>query len=537
MADAAHTLRAGRARFEHRCVALAGSHADAARVLRERPLNEFFVGQAASDSPRVAFLFPGQGAQHAGMGLAPYEREPLFREVLDRCCELFRPHLALDLREILCSSGSSADAATARLEQTSITQPALFAVEYAFAQWWMSKGLRPAALLGHSVGEYVAACLAGVFSLEDAAGVVAARGRLMQSAPPGAMLAVNLTEAGVQPYLAAGCDLAAVNAADSCVLSGTVAAIDTVERDLKARNLMHRRLRVSHAFHSALLDPVLEEFERLLSQTPLHAPTIPFVSNVTGRWITPEQARDPAYWMRHLRRTVRFADGVGELLRTEHLLLEIGPGETLSRLARRHPQADSHRFIASSLQPVRCAAALWTKGVEFDGFFSGTSACRRVPLPLYPFERQSYWVPAPDHAGAANTAVDDLSVADADHPEHAMRDSADIGAGYARPELKTAYEPPGNELESSIADLWRSFLKIAPIGVNDSLFDLGGDSLLAIQLLARVQEQYDVELRPEQFLESPTVAALAVAIESRLIEEIEAAIPPAHTEVAVTSIP
>ncbi|WP_460427465.1 type I polyketide synthase [Azotobacter armeniacus] len=416
LADVAHTLRAGRGQFAHRAVALARDHADAIRVLEERAPACFFSGQVLSERPTLAFLFPGQGAQHLDMGRALYGREPVFRETLDRCCERLIPTLGLDLRELLFSAAASESAAAARLEQTAITQPALFVVEYALAQLWMSWGAQPDAMLGHSIGEYVAACLAGVFSLEDALDLVAARGRLLQATEAGAMLAVSLPEAELCARMPADCDLAAVNAADLCVLSGPTPAIEAAERDLAGRDVAVRRLHVSHAFHSALVEPMLGEFEALLSRIELSAPRIPFVSNLSGRWITAEEARSPAYWVRHVRGTVRFADGLEELLgKPDRILLEVGPGETLSALARRHPQAGARPVLATQChpqrrelnaeQPARCLAQLWLSDLELDaaGFFGGDRP-RRVPLPTYPFERQSYWI-APPSGEAAGKAV------------------------------------------------------------------------------------------------------------------------------------
>lgn len=415
LADVAHTLHAGRERFALRAVALARDPADAARVLETRAPDAFFSGRVLSERPTLAFLFPGQGAQHLDMGRALYEREALFRETLDRCCALLAPHLGLDLRELLFAAAADESAAAARLEQTAITQPALFAVEYAMAQLWISWGVQPDALLGHSIGEYVAACLAGVFALEDALALVAARGRLLQATEAGAMLAVSLPEAELCARLPAGCDLAAVNAADLCVLAGPSAAIEAAERQLAERGVAVRRLHVSRAFHSALVEPMLGEFESLLSRIALGTPRIPFVSNLSGRWISAEEACSPGYWVRHVRGTVRFADGLDELLgKPDRILLEVGPGETLSALARRHRQAGTRPVLASQChpqrrelnadQPARCLAQLWLAGLAIDvpGLFGGERA-RRVPLPTYPFERQSYWIAAP--GGEAGRAL------------------------------------------------------------------------------------------------------------------------------------
>ena len=403
LADIAYTLRVGRKRFKHRAVVLAGDRAAAIDALTRRDPAAFLCGETLSERPGVAFLFPGQGAQHVNMGRDLYQREPVFRGVVDDCCRRLRPALGLDLRTLLFPEAADEQAA-ARLAQTAITQPALFVVEYALAQWWLEQGVRPAALLGHSIGEYVAACLAGVFTLDDALTVVAERGRLLQATAPGAMLAVSLPEADLQAALPAPCAIAAVNAPDLCVIAGTAEAIDDAERKLAGQGAATQRLHVSHAFHSALVEPMLDEFEALLARVKRSRPQIPLVSNLSGDWITDEQARSTAYWRRHLRHTVRFAEGLDTLLaQADRVLLEVGPGDTLSTLARRHPRLAARPVLASQChprraahhagQPRRCLAQLWLAGVAVDAAFTPASG-RRVPLPTYPFERQSYWVDA-----------------------------------------------------------------------------------------------------------------------------------------------
>ena len=403
LADIAYTLRVGRKRFQHRAVVLAGDRAAAIDALTRRDPAAFLCGETLSERPDVAFLFPGQGAQHANMGRDLYAREAVFRGAVDDCCRRLRPALGLDLRTLLFPEATDEQAA-ARLAQTAITQPALFVVEYALAQWWLEQGVRPAALLGHSIGEYVAACLAGVFTLDDALSVVAERGRLLQATAPGAMLAVSLPEADLQAALPAPCAIAAVNAPDLCVIAGTAGAIDDAERKLAGQGAATQRLHVSHAFHSALVEPMLDEFEALLARVKRSRPQIPLVSNLSGDWITDEQARSTAYWRRHLRHTVRFAEGLDTLLaRADRVLLEVGPGDTLSTLARRHPRLAARPVLTSQChprraahhagQPRRCLAQLWLAGVAVDAALTPASG-RRVPLPTYPFERQSYWVDA-----------------------------------------------------------------------------------------------------------------------------------------------
>ncbi|WP_353328777.1 type I polyketide synthase, partial [Chitiniphilus shinanonensis] len=414
LTDAAHTLRVGRKRFARRLAVLADDRAAAVAALTGEGAGEVegegagerFEGSALSARPGLALLFPGQGAQHPGMGRALYRAEPVFRDTVDACCERLQPLLGLDLRTLFHPApGDEADAA-ARLARTALTQPALFVQEYALAQLWLSWGARPDALLGHSIGEYVAACVAGVFSLDDALALVAARGRLLQDCPPGAMLAVGLPERELLAAMPAGCDLAAVNAPDLCVLAGPADAIDAAERTFTARGVALRRLRVSHAFHSALVEPMREPFRAVLAGVTLHPPRIPLVSNVSGGWLDAATACDPDYWLRHLRGTVRFADGLATVLeRADRLLLEVGPGDTLSALARRHPALAGRPAVASQChperaahngrQPLRALAQLWVAGLELDALARHASGGRRVPLPGYPFEHASYWVAAP----------------------------------------------------------------------------------------------------------------------------------------------
>ncbi|MCM5682955.1 SDR family NAD(P)-dependent oxidoreductase [Schlegelella sp. S2-27] len=408
LADVAHTLRVGRKRYEHRAVAIARDVQQASLALTQRAPASFVAGQVLSEHPEVAFLFPGQGAQHVHMGAQLYRDEAVFREAVDRCCELLAPQLDMDLRRWIYPRGPDEAVAAERLQQTACTQPALFVVEYAATRLWDSWGVRPAAMLGHSLGEYVAACLAGVFSLEDALMLVAARGRLLQAMPPGAMLAVGLGESQLAPWLQAGCDLAAVNGVDLSVLSGPWAAIEAAERELQMQGVTVRRLHVSHAFHSRITEPMLAEYESLLRRVELGEPRLPFISNVSGTWITAEQARSPSYWVRHVRGTVRFEPGLAELLRRpDRLLLEVGPGETLGALARRHPMVE-RRPVVSTLahpqqhdreRPLRALAQLWVAGVDVEAaLFRDARPGRRVPLPTYPFERQSYWVAPPRQA-------------------------------------------------------------------------------------------------------------------------------------------
>ncbi|HEX6499073.1 MAG TPA: SDR family NAD(P)-dependent oxidoreductase [Micromonosporaceae bacterium] len=398
--DVGFTLQVGRRQLSHRAFVVASDPYEAAYTLTEGASggSRLRVGRAAPNPPGVAFLFSGQGSQHVGMGRGLYQRYPVFRDAVDECADLLRGHLDLDLREALYTGGVD-------LDQTRLTQPALFVVEYALARLWQSWGVHPTAMVGHSIGEYVAACLAGVFTLPDAVRVVAARGRLMQSMPVGAMLAVPLDEEKLRALLPATLDLAAVNAPGRCVVAGPTAEVEVFAAELRGRGVASTVLRTSHAFHSAMMEPILGAYTEVLSGVTLRPPQVRFLSNVTGDWITDAQATSPRYWAEHLRSTVRFADCAARLLEggNSPALVEVGPGRTLVDLVRVGYQGDA--LIVPSLPRPREASAdadlatvltavgeAWLRGVEVDWHALADPGRRRVPLPTYPFERKRYWV-------------------------------------------------------------------------------------------------------------------------------------------------
>lgn len=302
----------------------------------------------------VAFLFSGQGSQYVGMGRGLYEHVPSFREGVDDCCAILVPLLGLDLRQVLYPAAGEEETAGAELGQTRLTQPALFVVEYAAARMWRTWGVEPAAMIGHSIGEYVAATLAGVFSLGDALRLVARRGELMQALPPGSMLSVPMEEALLVPRLGEELSLAAVNAAGRCVVSGETAAIDAFAAALKAERVPAAKLHTSHAFHSLMMDPILPEFVQEVGKAPRSAPSLPYVSNLTGDWASPQRAQDPEYWAAHLRGAVRFADGVTRIFEIAEntVLLEVGPGNTLVTLSQRHAaKKEGHLLLTTIRHP------------------------------------------------------------------------------------------------------------------------------------------------------------------------------------------
>jgi len=413
LADIAFTLQVGRRAFSHRRMVVSRDAEDAAQALDTLDPRRVVAGLQEPRERPVVFMFPGQGAQYANMGRELYEVEEIFRQEVDFCAALLNPHLELDLRDVLFSSAEQLAEGDEKLRQTSITQPALFVVEYALARLLSHWGVQPQAMIGHSIGEYVAACLAGVLSLKDALGLVAARGRLMGGLTAGSMLMVPLPEKDVRPLLGR-LSLAAINAPSMCVVSGTTDAVAELTTLLSARDVVCHPLHTSHAFHSWMMEPALEEFTAVLSKIKLRPPSIPFISNLTGTWITDAQATDPTYWAQQLRQTVRLSEGIEELFKEpDSILLEVGPGRTLMNITRWHPRKAAGQIVLHSLphQDERGAdlssllhnlGRMWLAGVEVDWtrFYSGEGR-RRIPLPTYPFERQSYWIEAPKHQLAA----------------------------------------------------------------------------------------------------------------------------------------
>jgi amino acid adenylation domain-containing protein len=405
IADVAYTLQTGRKAFNHRRFIVCKDASDAVEGLKSLDPIRVKTRLVESSSPEVAFMFPGQGAQYVNMGLNLYEHEILFRETVDQCAELLQPHFGKDLREILYPKGGDPESAADLLRQTAFQQPAIFTIEYALAKLWEKWGVRPAAMIGHSIGEYVAACLAGVFKLEDALMLVATRGRMMQELPGGAMLSVRLPAQQVEQKLDGRLTLAAINAPSLCVVSGPTEAVQLFQGALEAEGVMCRFLHTSHAFHSPMMDPIVEPFGSRVQTVRLSPPKIPFVSTVTGAWITSSEATDPMYWGKQLRQTVRFAEGIKTLWeRPERVLLEVGPRATSTTLARQQAKDLGKQVAIPSLadtadnqgewsEILNAVGQLWLAGLALDwAAFYEEEKRHRIALPTYPFERKRFWM-------------------------------------------------------------------------------------------------------------------------------------------------
>ncbi|HEY2329664.1 MAG TPA: amino acid adenylation domain-containing protein [Verrucomicrobiae bacterium] len=514
LADVAHTLQTGRREFTHRCMLVCRDTSDAANILETRDAKRIVSRAMQSENSPVIFMFPGQGAQQVNMARELYEHEIVFREQVDLCCEILTPHLGFDLRKVIYAEAEKSEEAQKQLTQTSVTQPALFVIEYALAKLWMSWGVQPQAMIGHSIGEYVAACLAGVFSLDEALKLVAVRGRMMQSLPAGTMLAVRMPESEIKPLLNERISIAAVNAPLLCVVSGPADSIEAFQHTLTERGIVCTPLQTSHAFHSAMMEPILQPFSELVGEMKLRAPKIPFTSNVTGTWIAAEQATASNYWAKHLRQTVRFADGVAELLKDPaRILLEVGPSQTLANLAKQNPARDADSVIISSLRHAKDSASdfeillntlgqLWLSGVAIDwkNFYRHEQR-RRVPLPTYPFERKRYFV----EPAKSIRAQSDLSAAEIPQREEEevvpIRHQAPAAAA-------TGKEKTVESLRSLLSDL--SGLNLAAMKSGTTFAEMGFESLFLTQFSVAIEKKFGVRVAFRQLLEEfSTLGALA----------------------------
>ena len=544
LADVAWTLQQGRKPFAYRRVMAANGVDDAIKLLQSKDPKRVHSSTSFEGDASVAFLFPAQGSQYVNMGRDLYEAEPVFRERVDFCAEHLRPLLGLDLRELLSPADKDVEEASEQLRQTRYTQPAMFTVDYGLARLWMSWGIMPSAMVGHSLGEYVAATVSGVFGLEDALTLVAERGRMMQELPPGAMLAVHLSEDELQPWLSEDVSLAAVNAPGLSAVSGPVEAIGRLKEIFHRQDVDFQPLRTSHAFHSAMMEPIVAALVQRVAQVPRHPPAIPFVSTLTGTWITADEASDPGYWGRQARYAVRFLPAVEELLKTTgRVLLEVGPGTTLSSLAKLQSRGKAPCTAVNSLRHAQggspdlqsmlsALGILWTAGVAVDwGRLHTGESRRRVPLPTYPFERKRFWIDAPQ-------VVSPRFAESATGVEGAPRSASDVSAKnghfgatssqgnglptlvqvslHSRPDLPNEYIAPQTDLEKMLASLWQEFFGIDQIGTHDNFFDLGGTSLIAAQLHSKIQKSLKCKLSLDTFVRrNPTIEGMARVIEEQ----------------------
>jgi len=532
IADVAYTLQVGRRHFPHRRFVVTPSLEDAITALDERDPRHVPTAEFPGGDRKVVFMFPGGGAQYIGMGRDLWDSEPVFRQAIEDCAAAINPRIGTDLMVLLYPEDGSGTGGEP-LERPATALPALFAVEYALAKLLISRGVEPDMMIGHSLGEYTAACLSGVFSLEDALALVALRGELFETLPEGAMLSVPLPEDEVRALIGPQYSIAVVNKPGLCIVAGAVDDIDRLAETLAARDVDSSKLHISVAAHSHLVEPILDDFVAFARTIKFSPPQIPFASNTSGTWITPEAATDPEHWGRHLRNTVRFVDGLAAVLDgPDRVLVEVGPGQALSGFARQHPaRADGQVAVACMRHPtestpddaflLKSLGRLWQSGVavELDELHAGDRR-RRVPLPGYVFERKRYWIETGSTTanGAITATVDPIETPVASTTRTSEEENAAVStqpAADRKSRILTKIQSIFHELsglEPHELDPYATFL------------ELGFDSLFMTQATSAVGSSFGVRVSFRQlFEEAPTLDALAVHLNERLPVEAFAA--------------
>jgi malonyl CoA-acyl carrier protein transacylase len=505
LADVANTLQNGRRAFAHRRILVCASREDAVSALAGKESNRILSSKLDETRRPGVFMLPGIGDQYVGMAHELYLSWEIFRQEADRCARILEPLLGLDIRKVIYPAnqawknvaltkgidlkrmlGRSADEPpdpdTALLNTTRLAQPALFTVEYAMARLWLSLGVTPEAMVGHSMGEYVAACIAGVFSLEDALRLIAVRAKLVNELPEAIMLAVMQPEEELRATLPAGVYVSLVNGPSHCVIAGPKEAVIAFEQTLAAKEIIARRVQNGHPFHTPMMQPILAEFEAELGKVQLNAPKIPYLSNVTGDWITAAQATDCKYWLAHVSQTARFSDGLRRLWQMGNpLLIECGPGRTLSVLAAQHP--DRKASLQSGIWSMRqryenehderilltAIGKAWLAGCDISWERMACAGdARRIPLPTYPHDKELCW--------SAKAPAEEISPALAAAPS--IADTAGAGPEDDR---------PATARERALVKIWQNALGRPNMGVNDSFGALGGDSLSSIGVVMEMK--------------------------------------------------
>ncbi|MCB0791364.1 MAG: amino acid adenylation domain-containing protein [Flavobacteriales bacterium] len=498
LGDVAYTLQVGRRHFRHRRLIVGGDHADVIAAIDEKA-GRFGTRELHGTAPGVVFMFPGQGSQYVNMGRDLCASEPVFKEHFSHCCDLFGRELGIDLLDILFPNTGEEEEAASRLKETVHTQAALFAMHYSLAKLWMHWGVAPDAMMGHSIGEFAAACLAGVFTLEDAVKLVSARGRMMQDLPGGSMLSVRAAEEQVAARLPAGCSIAANNGPQLCVASGPLEAIAMFQEELEKDGIACKLLVTSHAFHSPMMDPIVEPYRKVVESVRLNAPRIPIVSTVTAGWLRDDEATSPKYWSDHLRATVRFAQAVKFAWEdAPRVMLEVGPRTTATTLARQQSSDTRTQVAVPSLgdaagggnelvQLLKAVGGLWQCGISIDPKkFYEREERHRVSLPTYAFERVRHWVDpvAPSHRNAAG-----IPLADGRTQETVV----EVDSGL----------PPKDRLILQIKHLLEesSGLELAGASADVTFLEMGLDSLFLTQVATSLSKKFGVKISFRQLNE------------------------------------
>jgi amino acid adenylation domain-containing protein len=507
LADAAYTLKLGRRHFKHRRLIVGGSHGEVIEAIANKDTNLTGTRELHEAAPGVVFMFPGQGSQYVNMGRDLCDSEPVFKQHFDRCCELFSTELGVDLKAIIFPKAGEEEKAAEQLKQTIYTQASLFTMHYSLAKLWMHWGIVPDAMMGHSIGEFAAACLAGVFPLEDAVKLVANRGRMMQELPGGSMLSVRAAEEDVVKKLPAGCSIAANNGPQLCVASGPHEAIAKLQAELEKDGITCKLLVTSHAFHSPMMDAIVEPYRKVVEGVKLSAPRIPIISTVTAQWLKDDEATSPKYWSDHLRATVRFAQAVKFAWSdADRVMLEVGPRTTATTLARQQSTDTKKQMAVPSLgdsagegneltQLLKAVGGLWQSGVLIDwNRFYEREERRRISMPTYAFERIRHWVDPVAMVADGGRAVASTTI------EAPVPNNGDANLS------------PKEALIAQIKHLLEesSGLELAEASHEETFLEMGLDSLFLTQVATSLSKKFGVKISFRQLNEEvPNLDKLA----------------------------
>lgn len=508
ISDIAFTLSVGRKQFGYRVAVVCKNHGECLEKLERQNNTAGEIVQCKSDNREVVFMFPGQGVQYMNMAYGLYVKEHVFKAAFDQCCEIVESCIGVNMSNLLYKDAGKKSREL--ITKTAVTQPLVFSIEYSMAKLLTSLHIKPVTMIGHSLGEYVAAVIADVFTLEDALRLVCKRAELMSKMPEGGMLAVHISEEEASNYITDALSIAAVNTPGLTVISGSLEDIGQLEDMFTKKNTFYSRLKVSHGFHSKHMETAAAEFRQYLYNIKLHKPVIPFISCVSGTWITDQEAMDYNYWANHMLQTVRFKDGLETIMQNKtQILLEVGPGNTLSNLAQQSKSYTRDRVVLHTIRAPKetgadekvladLLAELWSQGVQIDwNIYYQNEKRKRVPLPTYSFERKSYWI--------------DSEIRASDHVDQEVQNKikdTQIKRYHKRPDLDVEYMAPISDTQRMIVDQLQELLGIEPIGIQDNFFDLGGNSLIALQILTRIGEIYNVRLSMDAIFRNPTVEGL-----------------------------
>ncbi|MFD2054795.1 amino acid adenylation domain-containing protein [Mesorhizobium calcicola] len=517
-ANIAYTLQTGRAALRHRTSFVGSDPVELADQLDQAALNAGAAGEASSSEHRIVFMFSGQGGQRIGIGRELYEEEPVFRNAIDECAKWLNELAHIDFRPLLYCEGKSNGELQPQLE--ALIQPVIFATQYAMAKLFISWGIFPAAVIGHSIGEYAAAHLAGIISLPDAIRLTLIRGQLTSHVPVGGIVAVSLSPEELEPYWNDNLSLAAINGPRQCIVSGAASEIAAFHEQLQAKSIASKQVRASHAVHSSLLDPILPEFRIHAEQVELQAPQIPFMSTVLGDWLEADVRLNGSYWVRNLRETVQFNQAFDRVVQSGHeLFIEMGPGAALTTHSRRFKSKGHRRSpVAFPALPgddhgqgdraslLQTLGKLWTCGVRIDwSSLHDHQPLQRTPLPPYPFDRKRYWLDAV-------VTKDQEQNAGLNQPNITAR-SVDRPTGNEGVRSPTVVEMSAETaLDRQIAAVYWDILGLDDVALTDSFFDLGGDSLSALSVIDRIEQLTGERLAVSLLLEHQTPRGLAIAL-------------------------